>query len=93
MRVMLSAIFPTFHRMKNSFPESSNITTKDFIGTVIYFCVFVPLLWVKPYKMQKFFLVSFIGVLCTIVGMFIWAMAASGGGGSLITPTQELSTR
>ncbi|KAF2473932.1 uncharacterized protein BDR25DRAFT_392309 [Lindgomyces ingoldianus] len=40
MRVMLPAILTTFPRMPNIFPESLNITTKDFISTMIHCFIF-----------------------------------------------------
>ena len=92
-RVVLSAIFPSYHRMKNTFPKSANITTQDFIGTILYYIIFVALLFVKPYKLKPFFIVSFWGVVHTILGMFIWAMAANGGAGDLVAPTKALSSR
>ncbi|PKS11151.1 hypothetical protein jhhlp_002912 [Lomentospora prolificans] len=92
IRVMLSAIFPTYHRMRNTLPEGANITTNDLIGTMIYWVVFVGMLCVPPHKLQGFFLASFIGVSLTIVGMFIWAMAANRGAGDLVAPTLKLST-
>ncbi|EXJ84746.1 hypothetical protein A1O3_05418 [Capronia epimyces CBS 606.96] len=92
MRVMLAAIFPSFYRMKNTIPESANVTTQDLIGTIIYFVVFVALIMVRPYKLQPFFLVSFVGVILTILGMFIWAMAKNHGAGDLVTPTLKLGT-
>ncbi|KAK3314112.1 permease for cytosine/purines, uracil, thiamine, allantoin-domain-containing protein [Apodospora peruviana] len=91
IRVMLSAIFPSFHNMRNTLPESANITTKDFIGTIIYFVFFVALLFVKPYKLQSFFLVSFVGVTLTMLGMFIWALAANKGAGNLVAPPVAIS--
>jgi len=72
--------------------HSAHITTKDFIGTMIYFVIFTSLMFVKPHKLQPFFVVSFVGVSITILGMFIWAMAVNGGVGDVVAPTAELST-
>lgn len=71
---------------------SARITTKDFIGTIIYYVIFVGLIFVKPYKLHRFYLVSFVGVTTTIFGTFIWAMASNGGAGDLVAPETELST-
>lgn len=59
---------------------------------MLYFVLFFSLMFVKPHKLQPFFIVSFVGVSCTILGMFIWAMTANGGAGNLVTPTKALST-
>ncbi|KAH8674590.1 permease for cytosine/purines, uracil, thiamine, allantoin-domain-containing protein [Tricladium varicosporioides] len=92
VHVILAAVFPSFHRMKNTLPASANITTADLTGTIIYICFFVPLLLIKPYKLHKFFMFSFFGVITTILGMFIWAMAANRGAGDLVAPAKKLST-
>lgn len=34
--VILSTIFPTYHHMKNTLPASASMTTKQFVGYVIY---------------------------------------------------------
>ncbi|KAF4636900.1 hypothetical protein G7Y89_g1177 [Cudoniella acicularis] len=92
VHVILAAIFPTFHNMKNTLPKSANITTADLTGTIIYMCFFVPLLLIKPYKVDKFFTASFFSVIATILGMFIWAMAANHGARNLVAPAKTLST-
>ncbi|EXJ83331.1 hypothetical protein A1O1_06952 [Capronia coronata CBS 617.96] len=91
VHVMLAAIFPSFHHMKNTIPSSSNITTQDLIGTILFFLVFLGVLLVPPYKMYNFFRVSFCAVVTTILGMFIWAMAANHGAGNLVEPAKKLS--
>lgn len=72
--------------------KRANITTNDLIGTMIYWVVFVGMLCVPPHRLQGFFLASFIGVSLTIIGMFIWAMAANHGAGDLVAPTLKLSS-
>lgn len=77
--VVLSAIFPSFQHMPNTLPESAEITTKQLIGFIIYICVFTPLMLIHPSKYQKFLWVSFGGIVATLSGLFIWAVAANGG--------------
>ncbi|KAB5578065.1 hypothetical protein GE09DRAFT_1088381 [Coniochaeta sp. 2T2.1] len=88
MIVMLSAIFPSFPACLNKFPamNSANVITEDFIGTMIYFVFFLALMFVKPYKLQPFCLVSSAGVYYTIIGIFIWSVAANHGAGNLVSP-------
>ncbi|KAK5174870.1 uncharacterized protein LTR77_000006 [Saxophila tyrrhenica] len=96
MSVILSS--RPFTDSRTAFPRGehsmfpAHITTKDFIGTMIYFVIFTALMFVKPYKLQPFFITSFIGVSLTILGMFIWAMAVNGGVGDVVAPTAALST-
>lgn len=55
-------------------------------------CIFVPLMFVKPYKLHYFFMASFFAVVTTILGMFIWAISANHGAGDLVAPIKKLST-
>ncbi|KAF8852002.1 hypothetical protein BDZ45DRAFT_807858 [Acephala macrosclerotiorum] len=88
--IILAAIPQSYHHMKKTFPTSANITTADLVGTV-YFCCFVPLLLIKPHKLHYFSVFSFFSVIATIIGMFIWAMAANHGAGDLVAPAKNLS--
>ncbi|OAA55850.1 uracil permease [Niveomyces insectorum RCEF 264] len=91
VHVILAAIFPSYHHMKNTLPESANITTADLIGTVIYMVVFYGVLYIPAYKMNTFFRVSFVAVLITIVSMFIWAMSANHGVRNVVAPGTHLT--
>ena len=50
--VVLSSIFPSFHSMTNTLPESAQITTQQLIGFVIYIFVFTPIMFVHPSRLQ-----------------------------------------
>jgi NCS1 family nucleobase:cation symporter-1 len=82
---------PTSKRRPVNF-GSANITTANLIGMIIYMVVFFGVLFIPAFKMHTFFRVSFVAVIITIVGMFIWAMAANHGAGNLVAPSQDLSS-
>jgi cytosine/uracil/thiamine/allantoin permease len=50
--VVLSSIFPSFHSMANTLPESAQITTQQLIGFIIYICIFTPIVFVHPSRLQ-----------------------------------------
>jgi NCS1 family nucleobase:cation symporter-1 len=50
--VVLSSIFPSFHGMANTLPESAQITTQQLIGFIIYICIFTPIMFVHPSRLQ-----------------------------------------
>ncbi|RDI76442.1 hypothetical protein Vi05172_g13577 [Venturia inaequalis] len=79
MKVLLSCIFPSFQYMANTLPQSAAITTNQLIGFIIYIIVFTPMMLIHPSKLHKFLWVAFGCVLCTILGLFIWAVASNGG--------------
>ncbi|KII84969.1 hypothetical protein PLICRDRAFT_45826 [Plicaturopsis crispa FD-325 SS-3] len=87
-RVALGALIPGFAHMKNTIPLSSNITTNDLIGTLIWYIAYIPLVLVPPEKMQRPFLVTGIMFGMTLVGLLIWAVKNAGGGGPLFHTPQ-----
>jgi NCS1 family nucleobase:cation symporter-1 len=50
--VVLSSIFPSFHGMANTLPESAQITTQALIGFIIYIFIFTPIMFVHPSRLQ-----------------------------------------
>jgi NCS1 family nucleobase:cation symporter-1 len=50
--VVLSSIFPSFHGMANTLPDSAQITTQQLIGFIIYICIFTPIMFVHPSRLQ-----------------------------------------
>ncbi|KAF2400573.1 hypothetical protein EJ06DRAFT_397208 [Trichodelitschia bisporula] len=79
VKVILSAIFPSFQHMKNTLPEGADITTNQLIGFIIYILIFTPLMLVHPRKLHKYLWGAFGAVLATMVGLFIWAVASNHG--------------
>lgn len=82
---ILSAIFPTFHRMPNTLPLSANLTTQRLVGWVVYNLITAPLLWIPPEKTRRLLfgmnLVSFI----TLLSMMIYLLSAAHGAGPLLS--------
>ncbi|KAH9885728.1 permease for cytosine/purines, uracil, thiamine, allantoin-domain-containing protein [Xylariomycetidae sp. FL2044] len=89
--VVLSAIFPSFHNMENTIDESEGITTKQLIGFIIYIVIFTLLMFIHPSKLQPLIYFSQYGINLTILGLFIWALAANGGA-SLLPPSKTISS-
>jgi NCS1 family nucleobase:cation symporter-1 len=58
--------------MKNFFSESSHLATNDFIGMIIWYAAFIPLVLVKPERLQFPFAVSFVLFATSCFGILIW---------------------
>ncbi|KAI8165054.1 Transporter acIS [Colletotrichum sp. SAR 10_70] len=80
----LSAIFPSFESLGNVFPENSHLTTKDFIGWIIFNILLIPILYIRPERIQKVLLAFNIISSVTLVSIMIWALATAGEAGSLV---------
>ncbi|KAK1995313.1 NCS1 nucleoside transporter, partial [Colletotrichum falcatum] len=80
----LSAIFPSFESLGNAFPESSHLTSKGFIGWVVYNILLVPILYIRPERIQKLLLAFNVISSATLVAIMIWALATAGDAGALV---------
>ncbi|KAL3422118.1 NCS1 nucleoside transporter [Phlyctema vagabunda] len=82
---VLSAIFPSFQNMKNHFPESANMTTRQFVGWIVFLLLMVPVIWVKPERIHAALLWMNIVAATTLICMMIWALSAADGAGPLLS--------
>jgi NCS1 family nucleobase:cation symporter-1 len=89
---VLDAMFPSFHHMKNHFPESANMTTTQFIGWVVYNLVTIPMLYMPPEKTKRVFMIMNAISLVTLTSIMIWALAAARGAGPLLSAPATAST-
>ncbi|KAI2613720.1 NCS1 nucleoside transporter family protein-like protein [Hypoxylon fragiforme] len=82
--VCITAIWPSFARMRNFLPESFPATGDEFVGFIIIWVLSTPLLWIPPEKFKIPFLVTSIytglGMLC----IMIWALVTAKGAGPLL---------
>lgn len=58
--------------MRNTFSESSHLATNDFIGLVIWMIAFVGMIMIRPERMQIPFVVSFVLVSGSFIGILVW---------------------
>ncbi|OAL64937.1 hypothetical protein A7C99_3416 [Trichophyton rubrum] len=82
-RVLVGAVIPGFAHMKNSFSEGSHLLTNDFIGMVLWYLIFLPLLLISPERLQIPFGISFVLFSSTCIGILAWAVRNAGGPGSM----------
>lgn len=84
---VLSAIFPSLHRMSNTLPASANITAKQLVGWLVFDLLFVPFLCASPE--QEAIIRVFVALdaysVSTLLGIMIWAVSRAGGGGPLLS--------
>lgn len=88
--VCITAIWPSFARIKNRFGPDMPTTTYEFVGFVVFWFLSTPFLWLRPEKFKVPFLI--VCAWCSI-GMFawmIWALAEAKGVGPLWNTSQQL---
>ncbi|KAH3688623.1 hypothetical protein WICPIJ_000397 [Wickerhamomyces pijperi] len=75
LSVMLSALSPTFHNLKNTIPLHVHLTTKELIGWIIYHIVSLPFLFIPPEKFNipfKFItFCAFLAIFGTSIGLLV----------------------
>ena len=85
VKIILGAVIgPKFVYMGNTLPGEAHVDTSSLVGFFVFLAVFAPMLLVAPERLQVPFRVAFVMIACTVVGMLIWALSASGGAGTLV---------
>ncbi|KAK8004504.1 hypothetical protein PG989_004223 [Apiospora arundinis] len=82
---ILAAIFPSYQNMRNHFPESAHMDTKQFVGWVIFNILMIPILWFKPERLRFAILYMNIISAITLICIMIWCLTAAHGAGSLLS--------
>ncbi|KAL2206819.1 hypothetical protein CC79DRAFT_1343111 [Sarocladium strictum] len=81
---ILSTILPSFQNLDNTLPASASMTTKQFVGFILYNVIAIPLLWFPPDKLRVPLRISLAISAITIFGLSIGLMIAAGGVGSYV---------
>lgn len=89
---LLSTIFPTYQRLENTLPASANMTTKQFVGFIIYNVLALPLLYLPPDKLRIPLRVALVASACTIFGLAIGLMGAARGIGDYASQGSSASS-
>ncbi|KAI1385016.1 NCS1 nucleoside transporter family protein-like protein [Hypoxylon trugodes] len=82
--VCLTAIWPSYGRMRNFLPESMPTTGDQFVGFIVFWVLSTPLLWLPPEKFKIPFLITSIYTACGMIAMMIWALTFAHGAGPLL---------
>ncbi|KAH6954457.1 NCS1 nucleoside transporter [Fusarium avenaceum] len=83
--LILSAMFPSYHRLGNVFSASSNLDTKQFVGWILFNIAMIPILFVPPHKINPVLLYSNIAASVTLIFIMIWSLVEAKGGGPLLS--------
>jgi NCS1 family nucleobase:cation symporter-1 len=88
--VCITAIWPSFARIPNSFGPNMPTTTYEFTGFVVFWFLSTPFLLIRPERFKVPFL-----IVCTWCGLgmlawMIWALAVAKGVGPLWYSGQQL---
>lgn len=90
--VMLTAIWPSFATMPNSFGSSMPTTTSEFVGFVVFWFLSLPFLLIRPEKFKIPFLVTSIYCGLGMIAMMIWSLSVAKGVGPLWNTGENIAS-
>lgn len=90
LSVCLTAIWPSFGRLRNTLPANVPATTAEMVGFTVFWLVSVPFLFIRPERFKKPFFVSSVGCGLAMLSMMIWSLAVARGVGPVFYKGQEV---
>ena len=89
--VLLRAIWPSFARIPNKMPASTETTSAYVLAFIIYWLLSLPTIWVPIHKLRWLFAVK--AIVGPIVGftLFGWSITRAGGIGPVFSQPAALS--
>ncbi|ONH68014.1 Thiamine transporter [Cyberlindnera fabianii] len=90
--VMLSSMSESYLNMENTFSESVAMTTRDFIGFLVFHIISIPFLWVKPERLNVFVNISCVMAFFGLVAVMVYLLCINGGPGPIYHQPVELSS-
>ncbi|KAH6668151.1 thiamine transporter [Plectosphaerella plurivora] len=65
----------------NTIPDGTGMTTAQFVAYIVFCVISLPLLYIRPHRLQVFFYVACTITLVFFVVILIWALATMGAAG------------
>ncbi|RDW57037.1 hypothetical protein BP6252_13909 [Coleophoma cylindrospora] len=91
--LILGAVIPQFHSLRNTLPLSAAITTKELIGFFLFYVCFMPIVFYVPmHKLRRWLYPSCIITAVTFFGILGWAIHQNGGTGPIIASKIKLTS-
>ncbi|GJN94131.1 hypothetical protein Rhopal_007205-T1 [Rhodotorula paludigena] len=85
--VMLRCIFGhRWHDIANTIPKSSGITTKNLVGTIIFFVLTLPLLAMKIHKLRHLWVFKLCILPLAVIPFFAWTVSLAPNTGTNLFP-------
>lgn len=77
----------------NHMPADTGMTTAQFVGYIVFSVLSLPVVWIHPHKLQKFFYFASSVTIVFFFVLLIWALATMGpaGFGSTISSSSDIS--
>ncbi|KAH8101189.1 permease for cytosine/purines, uracil, thiamine, allantoin-domain-containing protein [Cristinia sonorae] len=84
VRVLLRTMWPSVNNIKNTLPESSGTTTRDFMCFFLFWLISLPAIWFPIHKIRHLFTVKAVVVPIAGIMFFIWCIVKAHGVGPIV---------
>ncbi|CDS00737.1 hypothetical protein [Sporisorium scitamineum] len=88
--LVLESIAPSYRNIPNHLPESSGITSKDFLSFFLFSLISLPLACLHPSKIRFFFNFKAVVVPIAAIAFFVWSIVDAKGVGSIVHQPAKL---
>lgn len=92
LNCIISSWSRSYMNMKNTLPDLAAMTTRDLVGFVIFQAISIPLLFIKPERLNHLLMVTCILTFFAMVGILAWCVKTNGGAGPLMSSGESLSS-
>lgn len=82
--LVLESIAPSYRHIPNHLPESSGITSKDFLSFFLFSLISLPLACLHPSKIRFFFNFKAVVVPIAAIAFFAWSIVGAKGLGPIV---------
>ncbi|CEP63201.1 nucleobase cation symporter-1 family protein LALA0_S07e04742g [Lachancea lanzarotensis] len=91
LNLIFSSWSKSYMNMKNTFPESVPMTTRDCVAFLIFQLIQMPFSFVKPRKINTMGIVFCFMAMFSVIGILAYTVSTNGGPGPLYYKGQDLS--
>ncbi|KAI0476257.1 uracil permease [Xylariaceae sp. FL0804] len=88
--VCIAAIWPQFARIPNTLSAGTPTTTYELVGFIVFWCVSVPFLFIRPERFKKPFFVSSVACGIGMIALMIWSLVVAKGVGPVFYSGQNV---
>lgn len=88
----LGAVWPGFLTIKNTLPSSAGIDSKTLLAVFIFWGLQIMVSLIRIPKLRWFFAIKLLIAIPCLLSMIIWSLAATKGGGPLISQPAHITT-
>ncbi|KAL2854140.1 permease for cytosine/purines, uracil, thiamine, allantoin-domain-containing protein [Aspergillus pseudodeflectus] len=82
--LMIRAIWPSYNTIPNGIPESSGVTTRDFVSFFIFWLLSLPALWFPVHQLRHLFTAKSIYSPIAAIAFFAWSISRANGLGPIV---------